>query len=1161
MFDLIGENPFTIIQKVFNVKQANESDKMMQQAQLAKAQELERQILTNADAKIVLRSKNKNEVFGITQINGDVLWVGNVYSRLVQTGGSEIFDEIARISNLIQKKSLPAEQIKYDTEYYLDFAIAICNGPIDNVLSMYINTEATKLSAYDYTLYYGRDDEEVDHIITNENKDLYKNLAYIVFRRFPVWKFANRIPKFSFCVQNGVASKMQSSLSYLTKNCIRGVCMIPGTGEFVYSTQKYYQTYGSYRFGKFWPNGDVRNITNNAESERTDFEIAIANLKNELPNNEWVNLVSCWFCDNLNIKFANLYPAVEFEYPAEILPQDWVVCGINRQDARVVSKDSVGEKRYGGTPSDSCIIEGLEHMKKTGYKTCFSPFVMMDCDGKPWRGKMHGDVLDIETFGQKYRSFILHYANLCKGLVSAFCIGSELVGLTSIFDGDCYFPFVDFLCDLALECKSILGNSVKITYAADWSEYHHTNGGWYNLDKLWACPAIDFIGIDCYMPLTDLDSGIPSIDEVQKGFTSGEGWDFYYNYDRTEKYPLEAKYAWKNIRWFLENDHYNPDGQKTSFVPKSKKVWFMEYGFPSVDLCSNEPNVFFDSTSYLSGFPRKSSGSVDFSSQKRAIVATQNFVFDNSDIIKNSFLWCYDARPYPYFPFISNVWADSKNWKYGHWVNGKISSCSLGDLIVFIANRVGFVEEKIDVSQIDGDVSAFILSNYKTAKMALDSLMLAYNISFFEENGVLHFRYIDSKFLDSVVILDNEICYNTKTNETFSSYETQMKSIKNVKISYINTETFTVDFYNYVLDDVISGDEVEVAFHIAFSEENIKIIANQIANRIKMEKRVFRLKILSEKKIKVTDIVKMPNGREFFVTSTIKTSRDDSIELFLVEFKVLENFEKILTNDYSLGSFYNKVQKPILYTFLAPRITTYEIQNLNPFCYVSVVNCGGGGELFYSVDDGVNYSYLTNITKDGIAGFCNQRILDQRYGFCTDFASQIQIDFTSDVRAPQNGFAIVGNEIVYFNKSKIQDNCFIASELYRCRLGSFGEDHLDSEFFAVLSPEFSTLLNLPKSLFLKDVMFKFVRYSDGLESFSTINCKIINSYGGIYYNNISLEDGNLFARFFKVENFLTSGVLTADFDKNFSVNIDGFSTEVRGSNSLILTQEMLNSLL
>jgi hypothetical protein len=99
--------------------------------------------------------------------------------------------------------------------------------------------------------------------------------------------------------------------------------------------------------------------------------------------------------------------------------------------------------------------------------------------------------------------FIRHYANLTKGKVDAFVIGSEMIGLTSINDGNNNFPAVEKFCERANEVRQIMGQGIKLTYAADWSEYHHTSGGFYNIDKLWANENIDFIGIDAYMPLTN----------------------------------------------------------------------------------------------------------------------------------------------------------------------------------------------------------------------------------------------------------------------------------------------------------------------------------------------------------------------------------------------------------------------------------------------------------------------------------------------------------------------------------------------------------------------------------------------------------------------------------------------------------------------------------
>ena len=110
---------------------------------------------------------------------------------------------------------------------------------------------------------------------------------------------------------------------------------------------------------------------------------------------------------------------------------------------------------------------------------------------------------------------MLHYAHLCAlaGGVDAFCIGSEMRGLTQIRDSADGYPAVRALCTLAEEVRAILGPDTRIGYAADWSEYfgHQPADGsgdvLYHLDPLWASPAIDFVGIDNYMPLSDWRDG------------------------------------------------------------------------------------------------------------------------------------------------------------------------------------------------------------------------------------------------------------------------------------------------------------------------------------------------------------------------------------------------------------------------------------------------------------------------------------------------------------------------------------------------------------------------------------------------------------------------------------------------------------------------------
>jgi hypothetical protein len=113
------------------------------------------------------------------------------------------------------------------------------------------------------------------------------------------------------------------------------------------------------------------------------------------------------------------------------------------------------------------------------------------------------------------RRMILHYAHLCAaaGGVDAFLIGSELIGLTTVRSARRAFPFVDALKDLAADVSDVLPGSTLVSYAADWSEFfgHRPGNGsgdhLFHLDKLWASPDVDFVGIDVYWPLADWRDG------------------------------------------------------------------------------------------------------------------------------------------------------------------------------------------------------------------------------------------------------------------------------------------------------------------------------------------------------------------------------------------------------------------------------------------------------------------------------------------------------------------------------------------------------------------------------------------------------------------------------------------------------------------------------
>src|SRR5690606_5070241 len=133
-----------------------------------------------------------------------------------------------------------------------------------------------------------------------------------------------------------------------------------------------------------------------------------------------------------------------------------------------------------------------------------------------------------------------------------------------------------------------------------------------------------------------------------------------------------------------------------------KPIRFMELGCPAADKGANQPNVFYDPKSSESALPYYSSGARDDLIQRRFIEALLSYwtpgggnnpasasyggaMIDTS----NSFVWTWDARPYPEFPSRGELWSDGPNWRLGHWLTGRLGLALLADVVAEICARAG----------------------------------------------------------------------------------------------------------------------------------------------------------------------------------------------------------------------------------------------------------------------------------------------------------------------------------------------------------------------------------------------------------------------------------------------------------------------------------------
>jgi hypothetical protein len=755
-------------------------------------------------------------VWGRVRLGGQVIWASRFEETVTRSSGGK------------------GQSRRTDSfSYSVSVAVALCEGPVLGVGRIWADGQEVAPADLNLRVYTGDDsqlpDPAIEAVEGPGQVPAYRGIAYVVFEDLALGRFGNRVPQFSFEVIRAAAGGEALDGGTL-QTAVRAVALMPGTGEYALATTPVHYSAEE---------GAATSANVNAPSGLSDLGTALGQLGRELPACAAVSLIVSWFGDDLRCGDCRLRPKVE-QTALDGTGQPWRAGGIGRGAAAAVGTLD-GRPVYGGTPSDRSVIEAIVALREAGQAVMFYPFILMEqAEGNgrpdpwsgagdqppyPWRGRItlsaapgrpgspdRGAGADAEVaaflgsaapgdfavVGDEivysgpegdwgYRRFILHYAHLCAqaGGVDAFCVGSELRGLTQIRGAGDGFPFVAALRQLAVECRAILGPGCRISYAADWSEYFGylspEGDRLFHLDPFWADPAVDFVGIDNYMPLSDWRDGddhadaaagsVYNLDYLRGNVAGGEGYDWYYaapeHVAAQIRTPItdgahEEPWIWryKDLRGWWENAHHDRIGGvraavASPWVPQSKPLWFTEFGCAAVDRGTNQPNLFLDPKSSESALPRASDGRRDDTMQMQALRALASY-WDRAEANPVSplyggrmldtarvFVWAWDARPFPQFPRASGVWADGANWARGHWISGRAANQPLAAVVAEICAAAGVAA--VDVSALYGVVRGYGVQEVGTARAALQPLMLTHGFEAVERDGVLRFRHRDGR--------------------------------------------------------------------------------------------------------------------------------------------------------------------------------------------------------------------------------------------------------------------------------------------------------------------------------------------------------------------------------------------------------------------------------
>ena len=607
-------------------------------------------------------------LYGRARLGGNIIWA--TYLQKVKVNQSS--------GKGLSASSSSGNQQSY--KYLANFAVALCQGEITKIGTVWADGNIIDLSKITYRLYTGTETQLPDGLIIAkegpDNSPAYRGLAYIVFEALDLTSFGNRIPQLNFEVFRAVDD---------LERRIEAVTMIPAAGEFVYDTVEITRQIDV---------GRTASENRNSHFQGTDFVVSLDDLQQTLPNATAVSLFVTWFGNDLRCGNCQITPRVDNQ-DKDTTPTIWTVSGLDRSHYSRVSLVN-GQPAFGGTPSDDSVVHAIQEMHRRGMAVAFTPFMLMDIPAGntlpdpytggtgqavyPWRGRITCSPApgvagtpdktatagaQVAAFVAQYRNFVLHYASLCAaaGGVEIFVIGSELRGLGWVRSSASAYPFVTALKTLAADVKAILP-SAQLTYAADWSEWfgHQPADGtgdvFFHLDPLWSDSNIAAIGIDNYWPLADWRDGNGHLDYaagfrdprelayLRSNVQAGEGYDFFYASQSARNAQTRTPitdgafgkpwvFRFKDLANWWINQHFNrpsgtESGSATSWIPQSKPFWFTEMGCPAVDRGANEPNVFFDPKSSESQLPFFSRGTRDDLMQRHYIKAIISY-FDAGD--------------------------------------------------------------------------------------------------------------------------------------------------------------------------------------------------------------------------------------------------------------------------------------------------------------------------------------------------------------------------------------------------------------------------------------------------------------------------------------------------------------------------------------------------
>ena len=293
-------------------------------------------------------------IHGAVRLGGQVIWATRFQESSTTTGGG---------------KGAPQPEVT-QFSYSVSLAVALCEGEISGVGRIWADGVEIPTGDLQISVYRGTEDQlpdpRMEAVEGAGRVPAYRGIAYVVIEDLPLGRFGNRVPQFSFEVFRPAPQRSDDSAEDIAR-LLRGVALIPGTGEYALATTPVYLSTG-------FAERKAANIS--TPQGKADLLVSLDSLETELPRLRSVSLVACWFGGDLRAGHCRIEPKVE-QAQADGEGMPWSVSGLSRDTARLVPRQD-DQPVYGGTPTDASVIQAIREIRQRGKQVVFYPFLLMD---------------------------------------------------------------------------------------------------------------------------------------------------------------------------------------------------------------------------------------------------------------------------------------------------------------------------------------------------------------------------------------------------------------------------------------------------------------------------------------------------------------------------------------------------------------------------------------------------------------------------------------------------------------------------------------------------------------------------------------------------------------------------------------------------------------